>query len=82
MSKWYLLVSVVALTGCASGSFFEKRDLNSSGQQGGLTLSCSGFKTWDDCYRAAVNTCPKGYETISKEENIITQARTLRINCK
>jgi hypothetical protein len=72
-----------ALAGCASGPLSSKRDLESSGKQEGTVITCSGgYKTWLDCDRQAAQTCPKGYEVLSKEELVVMQARTLRINCK
>ncbi len=79
---FYILLSI-ALTGCASGSFSAKRDLDDSGKQEGIVITCSGgYKRWADCDQSAAKTCPNGYEIISKEENWVMQARTLRITCR
>lgn len=72
----------IATAGCANGPFSEKRDLESSSQQQGQVVACSGYKVWPDCYRAAKQVCPNGFEVLAKEENLPTQTRTLRINCK
>jgi hypothetical protein len=77
-----LLLTMLSLTGCASGPFSEKRDLEASSPQNGLIVSCSGYKAWPDCYRAAKQACPSGFEILAKEENLPTQTRTLRISCK
>ncbi len=77
-----LILATIALFGCASGPFSEKRDLEASSQQQGMIVSCNGYKAWPDCYRAAKQACPSGFEVLAKEENLPTQLRTLRINCK
>jgi hypothetical protein len=77
-----LLITTIALAGCASGPFSEKRDLEASSQQQGTVVSCSGYKAWPDCYRAAKQACPSGFEVLAKEENLPTQTRMLRISCK
>ncbi len=45
-------------------------------------ITCSGFRNWADCHGSAARQCPKGYEILSKEENLVTQGRTLKIHCK
>lgn len=77
-----LTLTTLALTGCASGPFSEKRDLEASSPQLGTVVSCNGYKAWPDCYRAAKQACPSGFEVLAKEENLPTQTRTLRISCK
>lgn len=77
-----LILTTIALFGCASGPFSEKRDLEASSQQQGMIVSCNGYKAWPDCYRAAKQACPSGFEVLAKEENLPTQLRTLRISCK
>lgn len=83
MKLFGILVTTVFLAGCASGPLSSKPDLESSGKQQGIELTCSGgYKTWVDCNKAAVKACPQGYEILSKEENLVIQSRTLRIQCK
>jgi len=77
-----LILTLLFLSSCASGPFSEKRDLEASSQQQGKVVSCSGYKAWPDCYRAAKQACPDGFEVLAKEENLPTQTRTLRISCK
>jgi hypothetical protein len=76
------ILLLIATAGCTSGPLSEKRDLESSNQQRGQIVACSGYKAWPDCYRAAQQACPNGFEILNKEENLPTQTRTLRINCK
>jgi hypothetical protein len=77
----FILLSIM-LAACESGPFSAKRDLDASSKQDGTVISCSGYKAWQDCDRAAAQACPKGYEVLNKEENIAVQARSLRISCK
>jgi hypothetical protein len=74
-------IFIISLTGCASGALSPKSDLESSSQQQGQVISCSGYKLWPDCYKAAKQMCPQGYAELSKDEIMPTQTRTLRIRC-
>lgn len=76
-----VLLTLLA-TGCASGPFSAKRELESSAQQQGKVVYCNGYKTWGDCNKYAAQACPNGYEVLSKEENLAIQNRALRISCK
>jgi hypothetical protein len=76
------LVFTLFVTGCASGPFSANRDIEASSQQLGTVVYCNGYKTWDDCNRYAKQTCPNGFEVISRDENLPTQNRSLRISCK
>ena len=83
MMRLWMWVSVVGfLSGCAGAPLTERRDLEDSAPQQGTVISCNGYKTWQDCDRAAAKACPAGYEVISKDENLPMQQRTLRISCK
>jgi len=77
-----MLLFPLVLAGCATGPFSANRDIDASSKQEGAIVSCSGYKAWGDCERAANKLCPNGYEVIGKEENIAVQARSLRVNCK
>jgi hypothetical protein len=82
MKTLLILFLGMAMTGCATGPFSAKRDLETSSQQQGTVVSCSGYKTWQDCHQSAAQLCANGFEILSKEENINMQARSLRITCK
>jgi hypothetical protein len=82
MQRLSFILVTILLAGCASGPLSKKSDIDSGSQQQGMVISCSGYKSWADCDRAATNSCPKGYDVISKDENLVTQGRTMRINCK
>jgi hypothetical protein len=60
----------------------QSSDFDQSEVQSGIFLTCNGYKPWKDCYAAAEKSCPTGYSVISKDENHVMQARTLRIECK
>jgi hypothetical protein len=71
------------LAGCATGPLSKKSNLDASSKQVGIVVACSGgYKTWADCNLSAAQACPKGYEVLSKEENLVMQGRSLRISCK
>lgn len=78
---WVMLANI-SLSACASGPFSANRDLDSSGKQTGQVVTCSGYKTWNDCNLAATKLCGGEYEVLAKEENIVMQARTIRFICK
>lgn len=82
MRTLIILALLSLLNACASGPVSNKRNIESSNQQQGQLLACSGYKMWPDCYHAAAQTCPNGFDILAKEENLPTQTRTLRINCK
>lgn len=82
MSRIVAVLITFLLVGCAGGQLSQPRDLESASQQQGVVVSCSGYKAWQDCDRAAAKACPNGYDVLGKEENLVTQGRTLRIHCK
>ncbi len=80
MTRTGLFALALAAAGCASAPL--ARDLESASPQEGIVVSCSGFKSWPDCDRAAARACPNGYVLLGKEENLVTQGRTMRIQCR
>ena len=46
------------------------------------TLTCSGFKTWNDCRIQAHEICPNGFKTADSLENILIQRREVSVACK
>ena len=69
----------IALLSCLS---FKERDLETTVKQEGEFISCSGYKSWSDCYKVAKKTCTNNYKIIRFEENLMSQNRYLRISCK
>jgi hypothetical protein len=82
MQRLVISLLTILFAGCASGPLSKNSNLDSAGKQEGTLITCNGYKTWQDCDRAAANTCPGGYSVLSKEENLPMQGRFLRINCK
>ena len=82
MKLFPIILLAFLVNGCATGPFSAKSDITKSSTQGGLQVSCNSYKTWRDCENSANNQCPKGYEVLSKEENIVMQQRVMRIECK
>lgn len=82
MRKSGLFLLVFFVSGCASGPLSKQSDLESGGRQQGAVIYCSGYKTWQDCDRSAAKACPTGYDVLEKDENLPTQSRALRVQCK
>jgi hypothetical protein len=82
MKSLLLLSLVLLLSGCANGSFSDKRDLDNGSQQPGVKAFCNGMKSWSDCEKIASQACPNGYEILQKDENLTSQNRYIRYICK
>ena len=82
MKKLLCVIGLLMLASCASIQNANSPDFEKSEIQSGIFLSCSGYKSWQHCYQYAEKACPNGYSVISKDENHLMQARTLRIECK
>ena len=82
MKRLMMVASLLALSSCAELKTVQSPEFDKSELQSGIFLSCNGYKSWKDCYAAAEKACPSGYSVISKDENHVMQARTLRIECK
>ncbi len=82
MNKLILVANLFLLASCTHLKTPQSPDFDQSEVQSGIFLTCNGYKSWKDCYAAAEKSCPTGYSVISKDENHVVQARTLRIECK
>lgn len=82
MYRFIAITLTLLIAGCASDPFSAKRDLKPSSQLQGQVIACSGYKMWPDCYHAAKQACPNGFDVLAKEESLPQQTRALRINCK
>ena len=50
---------------------------------GDYLVGCGGaVETWGSCNDKAMNTCPKGYDSISKDENSTGTMRELTFRCR
>lgn len=82
MKKLLSVIGIFILTSCTSIQNANSPEFEKSEIQSGIFLSCNGYKSWQHCYQSAEKACPNGYSMISKDENHLMQARTLRIECK
>ncbi len=80
--KKILLIPVLFLTACSGMKDVRSPQFEQSEIQSGIFLTCNAHKSWDSCYADAIKACPSGYDVISRDENYVMQARTLRIECK
>jgi hypothetical protein len=81
MKELIYVIGLIQLVGCAQLRNAESVELEETQAQSGIFLSCSSYKTWHHCYKAAEKSCPSGYHVISRDENVNTQSRVLRIEC-
>ena len=83
MKTLIVLFTVSLLAACNQLMHGQKStDVEATKTRSDIILLCSGFLTWRNCYDSANKACPEGYKIIGQEENLTTQARTLRIECK
>ena len=82
MLRLTLPLTVILLVGCSSLKTVDSPNFDKSEAQAGIVLTCSGYKTWKNCYEGANKACPSGYQIIEKDENHVMQSRLLRIECK
>ncbi len=81
MKELIYVICLIQLAGCAQLRNAASVELEETQAQSGIFLSCSSFKAWHHCYKAAEKSCPSGYHVISRDENVNTQSRVLRIEC-
>jgi len=77
-SSAYLTAILISLSLAGCGAFSNTKPNNRPSQE----VNCSGFADWQVCDAKAARLCEGGYDTISKEENLVTQKRVLRFSCK
>ena len=82
MKKLLCVIGLLMLASCANIQNANSPDFEKSEIQSGIFLTCNAHKSWDSCYANAMKACPSGYNVISRDENHVMQARTLRIECK
>ena len=80
--KLIVISSLFLLVSCTHLKTIQNTEFDKSELQSGIFLTCNSYKSWDNCYADAIKACPSGYDVISKDENHVMQARTLRIECK
>ena len=77
-SSAYLAAICISLTLIGCGAFSSTKPVNRPSQE----VNCSGFADWQICDAKAAKLCEGGYDTMSKEENLVTQKRLMRFACK
>ncbi|HEY3326792.1 MAG TPA: hypothetical protein VGK14_06430 [Novimethylophilus sp.] len=77
MMKKLGLILAVSLFGCSTPPRSDHAD-----HREWIGITCSGFAGWDACYYQAGKFCRSGYEMAYKEENLITQKRSVLVACK
>lgn len=81
--KCLLITALIfSVSSWAQDSNLHKTSMSQSSSESWKTLTCSGFKTWQDCRTQAKASCPNGYVTADALENILIQRREVSIACK
>lgn len=73
------LIIALPLLLAACASYAPKEQLAEAPWQ---TLTCSGFKTWNDCRTQALASCPRGFYIANELENVLIQRRQVEVACK
>lgn len=81
--KYFLVIALAfSASAWAQDSSLQKTSMSNVSSKHWQTLTCSGFKTWQDCRTQAKASCPSGYFTADALENILIQRREVSIACK
>ncbi len=81
--KYILMMALLfSASSWAQDANMHKTAMRMSSAKHWQTLTCSGFKTWQDCREQAKVTCPNGYYTADALENILIQRREVSVACK
>ncbi len=76
--KLALIITVFLLAGCVS----QPKQALLKDQYAWTELSCSGFKSWQDCNAEALNACPDGFYIKNELGNWLIQRRVVEVACK
>jgi hypothetical protein len=74
MKNLALILAAITIAGCSTTPNKDRREW--------IEVTCSGFADWSHCYQKAKNICPNGYNMANREENLVTQKRSVLISCK
>ncbi len=78
--QFFLLA--LSLTGCQQLLHGQQQPVRTK-PNGDYVVGCGGaVETWGSCNDKAMNTCPKGYDAISKDENSTGTMRELTFRCR
>lgn len=81
--KYFLTLALLfSIPGWSQDANLHQASMSQSTLKHWQTLTCSGFKTWQDCRVQAKASCPNGYYTADALENILIQRREVSIACK
>lgn len=84
--KLLAIVMMFFLTSCAQlanpGGAAQTVKIKDA-KQNMMWTSCSGVvDDWSDCDHRARKTCPGGYETVDRVENVASTGRELTFRCR
>jgi hypothetical protein len=74
----HLAALIISMSLTACGGFSSAKPNNRPIEE----VNCSGFADWQVCDSKAAKLCESGYDTVGKEENLVTQERVMRFSCK
>jgi len=93
MQRIILMLALTALTGCSAlgldtggaKSSGETKNMGGSSKKSvtgeSAAVNCGGFSDWGDCSTKASRICPKGYQMVRRDEDVISQRRIMYITC-
>ncbi len=77
-----LLLSLFFLAACQQLLNGQQQPVKTR-SNGDYFVGCGGaVETWGSCNSKAMNSCPKGYEVIAKDENSTGTSRELTFRCR
>lgn len=93
MQRIVLMLALTALAGCSAlgmdtgGTKSTSETKNTGGAKKNVAgesaaVNCGGFSNWGDCSTKAAQICPKGYNMVKRDEDVISQRRIMYITCK
>lgn len=83
MQKIVLMLTLTVLTGC-SALGIGNSDTSSAKKnvaRESTAVNCGGFSSWGDCNTKASQICPKGYQMVRRDEDVISQRRIMYVTC-
>jgi hypothetical protein len=92
MKKIVLMLALTALAGCSALGMDTGATKSTSATKNtsepkksvsgeAVAVNCGGHSSWGDCNTKATQICPKGYQMIKRDEDIISQRRIMYISC-
>jgi hypothetical protein len=82
LSLFPLIFSIVACSTLSNPNGALQPVVRKSTKEKIFYTTCSGsVEDWGSCYRKAKETCDKGYEVISRHEEVVGGKRELTFGC-